>query len=340
MRFEYYHAGLEAVPKLSVDGLVPNAVHLTHWQGNRTPARLKADTSTEIALNLVASDDAAELTQGIELVTNNHFDTDGVLSVWTVLAGARAIDLRAALTACAEAGDFSEYTTPQAIRASLVIQGSDAPVPGAGLCAPLARQLNGGAPIAEARAYELLLPEVARVVTHTDEYEALWRGPWAEIERALDSFARGASRVEEDERTSLSIITLAPDLYGAQGFSPTRHAAPYTAIARHARGTLFLIATPAPGGYAYRIDYPYYSWADTVVRPHVARRDLRPALARLAELEQNKMTRWREDTDELTSAAKSVGDDGLLSASSLAPDVVARELRAALGTHAAGATSD
>ena len=57
-----------------------------------TPAEVKADTSTEIALNLVASPNRAALTQGIELVTNNHFDTDGVLSCWTVLtANARSL---------------------------------------------------------------------------------------------------------------------------------------------------------------------------------------------------------------------------------------------------------
>ena len=330
MRFEYYHAELESVPKLSVDGLVPNAVHLTHWQGNRTPARLKADTSTEIALNLAAAPDRAELTRGIELVTNNHFDTDGVLSVWAVLNGPRALDLRAELIAAAEAGDFSEYTTPQGIRASLVIQGADAPVPDAGLAAPLARQLNGGASVDEARAYELVLPEVVRVLTRTDEYEPLWRAAWAEIERALESFARGSSRVVEDEAARLSVVTLAPDLYGARGFSPTRHAAPYTAIARHARGELFLVAVPMAGGYAYRLDYPYYSWAETVVRPPVARRDLEPALARLAELERAPGTRWRADASELTSAAKSLDADGLLSASSLAPDEVAAELRRAL----------
>jgi hypothetical protein len=327
MRFEYYHAGLENVPKLSVDGLVPNSVHLTHWQGNRTPAQLKADTSTEIALKLVAAPDRTELTQGIELVTNNHFDTDGVLSVWTVLNGARALDLRAQLITAAEAGDFSEYTTPQAIRASLVIQGSDAPVPDAGLAAPLARQLNGGAAVDEVRAYELVLPEVERVITRTDEYEPLWRAAWAEIEQALESFARGASQVAEDKAARLSVVTLAPDLYGAHGFSPTRHAAPYTAVARHARGELFLIAIPMAGGYAYRIDYPYYSWAETVVRPRVTRRDLQPALARLNELERKSGTRWRVDTNELTSAAKSFAADGLLGASSLAPDEVAAELR-------------
>ena len=65
MRFEFYHDGLEDVAKLSVDGLVPNSVHLTHWQGNETPAELRADTSTEIALNLVASPRREEITRGI-----------------------------------------------------------------------------------------------------------------------------------------------------------------------------------------------------------------------------------------------------------------------------------
>jgi hypothetical protein len=332
MRFEYYHDGLRDVPKLSVDGTVPNSIHFSHWQGNHTPAALKADTSTEIALQFAAASERerAELTGGVELVTNNHFDTDGVLSVWTVLNAERALDLRELLIAAAEAGDFSAYTTPSAIRASLTIQGSDAPVPDAGLAAPLARQLNGGADVDEARAYELVLPEVARILTRTDEYEPLWRAAWTEIERALESFARGSSHVAEDDEAHLSVVTLAPELYGAHGFKPTRHAAPYTAITRHARGQIFLIAIPMQAGFAYRIDYPYYSWAETVVRPPVARRDLTMLIARLNELERDQATSWRADTSELTSAVKSFGADGLLRASRLAPDEVATELRRAL----------
>ena len=110
MHFEFYHDGLAGVPKLSVDGTVDNAIHFSHWEGNETPAQLKADTSTEIALNLVAAANRDELTRGIELVTNNHFDTDGLLSVWTVLTGERALELRDQLIAAAEAGDFSEFT--------------------------------------------------------------------------------------------------------------------------------------------------------------------------------------------------------------------------------------
>lgn len=332
MRFEYYHAGLEDVPKLSIDGLVPHSVHFSHWQGNHTPAKVKADSSTEIALNVVGSPERSALTQEIELVTNNHFDTDGVLSVWTMLTGERALDLRAALIAAAEAGDFSANTGAQGIRASLVLQGGDGVVPDAGIASPLARHLAGvgAAMVDEAHAYALVLPEVERVITRTNDYEHLWRDEWAKIEASLESFASGASRVEEDAVTGLSVITLSRDLYGARGFTPTRHAAPYTAITEHARGRVYLIAIPLEKAWGYRVDYPYYSWAETVVRPRIRRHDFTPLISRLNELEQNREGRWQVDTEGLSSAFNFVDEGGLLRASSIAPEKIAEQLRAAL----------
>ena len=327
MRFEFYHDGLADVPKLSVDGLVPNSVHLTHWEGNETPAELRADTSTEIALNLVASPRRDELTRGVDLVTNNHFDTDGVLSVWTVLAGAPALAHRALLVAAAEAGDFCEFTTERAAHVNILIQGGDNPLAGNGVGSPLARHLQGGDVGDDARAYELVLPEVERVLALTDEYEPLWRGPWAELRAALESFASGRSRVAEDAETGLSLVTLAPDVYGPEGFDPARHAAPYTAVARHARGSLYLIAVPLDGGWGYRVDYPYHSWAVTVVRPRVARRDFAPLAARLNELEGDGDARWTPDRSELTSALKFADGAGRLAPSRLDPATVAAELR-------------
>ncbi|HYH84334.1 MAG TPA: DUF6687 family protein [Pyrinomonadaceae bacterium] len=336
MRFEFYHEALANVPKLSVDGTVDNAVHLSHWEGNTTPAELRADTSTEIALNFVASPRREEIARGIEIVTNNHFDTDGLLSVWTTLAGARALELRDKLVAAAEAGDFSEFPNAQAVRASLTVQGGDNPFV-EGVASPLARELAGGASVDERRAYKLLLPEVERVLTRTDEYEPLWRESWSQIESALESFASGRSRVEEDAESRMSVVMLAPDLYGASGFKPTRHAAPYTAIAHNARGEIFLIATPAVGGWSYRIDYPYYSWAMTFVRPRVARRDLSRLVLRLNEMEGDGGGSWKADRSELTSAVKFTDAGGVQTLSRLEPDAVAAELRAVLIQHSAPA---
>jgi len=330
MRFEFYHPSLNNVPKLSVDGTVANAVHFSHWEGNETPTEVKADTSTEIALNLVASPNRDQLTGGIELVTNNHFDTDGVLSVWTVLTGERALELRDRLIGAAEAGDFSEFRNEDAVRTSIVIQGSDQASPNNDSGSPLAALLAGEEVDDDARAYELVLPEVERVLTRVNDYESLWRSAWDEIAKAFESFERGASRVQEYPDSRLSLITLAPEVFSSSGFNPTRHAAPYTAISRYARGHLFLIATPLQDGWAYRIDYPYYSWAETVVRPRIERRDLNPLITHLNQIEKKQSGRWKLDNSEMTSAVKFLDGTGSLTPSTTQPDEVAGLIRAEL----------
>src|SRR5262245_9061204 len=94
-RFEFVEESYTGdCPAISCDGLVPGAgLDLTHWQSNRTPARYKADTSTEIALNFVVSREAVEQWANAVAV-NNHFDTDGVLSVWTLLDPEKAFSRR------------------------------------------------------------------------------------------------------------------------------------------------------------------------------------------------------------------------------------------------------
>ena len=327
MRFEFYTEALDNVPKLSVDGTVDNSIHFSHWEGNRTPAEVKADTSTEIALNLAASPNRAQLTNEIELVTNNHFDTDGVLSVWTVLNGERALPYRELLIAAAEAGDFSEYSSDDGVRVSIAIQGSDQASPNNDDGSPLARLIAGEEVDDDARAYELVLPRVEHLLTNINDYESLWREGWNNVATAIESFEQGKSSVTEYSDAKISLITLAPQLFDGTGFSPTRHSAPFTAISKFAKGELFLIAILTGGGWFYRIDYPYYSWAETVVRPHIARRDLGPALQLLNSKETNPNGRWRSDNHEMTSAVKFLDSAGTLAASRLAPDQVAEVLQ-------------
>jgi len=329
MRFEFYHAGLDNGSKLSVDGTVSNSIHFSHWEGNQTPDEVKADTSTEIALNLVASPNKQKLTQGVGLVTNNHFDTDGVLSVWTVLNGERALDLRGQLVPAAEAGDFSEFSTENGVRASIVIQGSDQASPNNEAGSPLAAYLAGKEINDDAEAYELVLPEVERVLRNTGDYESLWRSGWEAIANAIESFEKGKSTVEEHHDAHLSLITLAPEVFSPSGFNPTRHAAPYTAISHYARGQIFLIATPFRDGWIYRIDYPYYSWAETVVRPEVKRHDFAGLISRLNQIEQNRDGRWKLDNSEMTSVVKFL-DAGTSAASRLRPDELVSLMQAEL----------
>ncbi|HEX5601941.1 MAG TPA: hypothetical protein VFX63_05295, partial [Pyrinomonadaceae bacterium] len=129
------------------------------------------------------------------------------------------------------------------------------------------------------------------------------------------------------EHSDISVITLAPQLFDGVGFSPTRHSAPYTAISKFAKGQLFLIGIPTTSGWFYRIDYPYYSWAETVVRPRIARRDLSSALQLLNSRETGLDGRWQTDNREMTSAVKFLDTAGTLAASRLQPDEVADVLQ-------------
>jgi hypothetical protein len=327
MRFEFYTDALENTPKLSVDGTVPNSIHFSHWEGNETRIELKADTSTEIALNLVASPNSDSFTQGIDLVTNNHFDADGVLSVWTVLNGERALKYRDLLVAAAEAGDFSEHSSDDGVRVSIAIQGSEQSSPNNDDGSPLAQMLAGREMASrqvdnDALAYELVLPEVERLLTNVAAYEPLWRDGWKSVAEALESFERGRSQVREYADSKISLVTLAPEIFNGGGFSPTRHSAPFTAISKFARGELFVIAIPAAGGWFYRFDYPYYSWAETVVRPRISRRDLTRVLQLLNEKETNREGQWKTDHREMTSAVKFLDENGGLAVSRLEPDQV------------------
>jgi hypothetical protein len=324
MRFEFYTEALANTPKLSVDGTVDNSIHFSHWQGNTTPTEVKADTSTEIALNLVASLNRSALTNGIELVTNNHFDTDGVLSVWTVLNGERALAYRELLVSAAEAGDFSEHTSDDGVRVSIAIQGSDQASPNNDDGSPLARLLAGEEVDDEARAYELVLPEVEHLLTNINNYESLWREGWERLAAAIESFERGESKVAEYSK--ISLVTLAPELFE---FSPT-------VISKYAHGELFLIGIPTGGGWFYRFDYPYYSWAETVVRPRIARRDLSGALQLLNSKESNREGRWQMDDREMTSAVKFLDSGRTLAISRLEPQDVVEALESSFQLAAAG----
>ena len=164
-------------PAISCDGLVPGAaLDLTHWQGNRTPGRYKADTSTEIALNFVASPEAVEKwSQAV--VVNNHFDTDGVLSIWVLLDPDQAMARRELLVAAAESGDFDEWP---ALDQGLWL---DAAI----------RALASGA-ADDAAAYQTVLPQLPGLIDTLDERRDLWGPEWDALQAAVAALESGGLR--------------------------------------------------------------------------------------------------------------------------------------------------
>jgi hypothetical protein len=241
-RFQFVEDAWEGhIPAISCDGLVPGAVlDLTHWQGNRTPGKYKADTSTEIALNFAGSPEA--LNEWAEaVVVNNHFDTDGLLSIWVLLDPEQAMPHRDLLIAAAVAGDFDEWPTLDR---------------GLWLDAAI-RALASGA-VGDAAAYQMVLPQLPQLIRRLDERRDLWGREWDDLQAAVTALEAG--RLSTESVGWIGVMVHTPGQSEAPGPLLSRRFLP------GARRYL-LAFDRGDGRYDYRYERPHYAWADTVVRP-------------------------------------------------------------------------
>src|SRR3954463_15141316 len=103
MRFVPYEE-LGEQPNVIVDGSgTPSTVlTLSHWPGSRVPPSLAADLSAEIVVRYL---EQPELHVDVDVVSNNHFDQDGLMGVWALVEPEQALTHRELLIDVARAGD-------------------------------------------------------------------------------------------------------------------------------------------------------------------------------------------------------------------------------------------
>src|SRR3954469_1961894 len=104
MRYLPYQELSPSSPNIIVDGAAgPGTVlTLSHWPKSGTPAQLKRDTSAEIAFAYL---DSPSFQVTAEIVSNNHFDEDGLIGMYALIDTANARKQRELLIDVASAGD-------------------------------------------------------------------------------------------------------------------------------------------------------------------------------------------------------------------------------------------
>ena len=119
-RFAPY-AAAHALPNIVVDGapLPSTLLTLSHWPNNQSPPALRRDTSTATVFAYL---DAADLHRAVPWVTNNHFDEDGLFSMYAITDPVQALKDRSLLIAASLAGDFGVVTDRDAARLCFVIE--------------------------------------------------------------------------------------------------------------------------------------------------------------------------------------------------------------------------
>ena len=296
-------------PHAVVDGAVlPGTVLcLSHWPATSTPAAVRADTSAEIVARYL---EAGPRGPELELVTNNHFDEDGLFGVWLLLEQPGDGEIRDLAIAASEAGDFFTWTDPDAARCALtaMAMAERATTPFPQVKRALASPGRGDATGA---IYRALLPRVPSLLADPERYAFLWAAPWGAVQADIALLESGSATIEEIPELDLAVVRAERFLHEL-------------AVYPHTDCTRVLMATSA-GGRVLR--YRYETWVVYVSRPLAPRVDLRPLLAEL-DARETRPGGWRfEGIDPATPRLYFGNETGAVAPSGIEVDDLIDVLR-------------
>lgn len=276
LRFAPYDE-LAGRPNVIVDGSATDGtvLCLSHWPGTPVPAAFQADLSAQIAFRYLRD---PHHHGAAALVSNNHFDQDGLVSVLALTDPVMALTNEDLLTDVAAAGDFGTYRFRDAARTSMVIAAYADPAR-----SPLAEQM-ARVDDPTGLLYEAMLPRLVEVALDPSPYEALW-GDEDEVLAASERCVADDVAVDEVPELDLAVLDVPADAPTAGGhrFGGGRWSAGLhpMAINNATERTALLIRR----GHRYELVYRYETWVQMHSREVRRRVDLAPLAIQLGELE-------------------------------------------------------
>ena len=188
-------------PNIIVDGKEQKATVLTlsHWPWNSTPPDLLRDTSTDIVFAYL---DSPGHHVDIPLVSNSHYDEDGLLSMYALVDPVNAMANRDLMIATSRAGDFAICTDPDAAKLSFILAAyadpEISPLPSTIFAGSAAEQIHG--------LYAAMLAELPTLMANIPAYAEYWEAElahWQDSERAI---ADGKVVIDEIPDLDLAIV--------------------------------------------------------------------------------------------------------------------------------------
>ena len=282
MRYAPY-AEVATEPNVIVDGAPTPAtvLALSHWPHSAAPAGLEADLSAEMAFAYL---ERADLHGRAEVVSNNHFDQDGLVSVFALVDPSAALARRDLLVDLAAAGDFATYRWRDSARVSMTIAAYADPV---------------GSPLGPAPAdydqwaaalYEELLGRLVEICDHPDRHRHLWADEDATLAESERLITSGKVRIDEVSALDFAVVNVPDDAphSGGHRFASQRVAGLHPMAVHNATRCLSILTI---SGRAFEFAYRYESWVQyRTVRPR-PRADLGP-LADQLSIAETSGGRW------------------------------------------------
>ena len=277
-RFEGYAASA-ADANVVVDGS-PNdgtVLTLTHWPGFPQPEGFQFDLSAQMAYHYL--DHPIEHTP-TGIVTNNHFDQDGLVGLHALIDPVHALEHRQLLIDVAEAGDFATFRDRRAARASMVIDAfANAEQ------SPISDRLVGSYDENCVVLYEEMIPMLVSIAADGERFRDLWADEDAELTASEKSIADGVIAIEEIPDVDLAIVTIPDEEVSHRGhrFAGESFDAVHPMALHNATDCLRLLVIH---GRRYQFVDRYESWVQYRSRRPLPRVDMRPLAEQLSNSER------------------------------------------------------
>ena len=304
MRYEDYEASTTS-PNIVVDGS-PNAgtvLTLTHWPGISAPAGLARDLSAEMAFAYL---DDPPGHPPADLVTNNHFDQDGLISIFALTRPDEAGPHRDLLIDIAAAGDFATYRDRRAARAAMAMARRGAAETTCSY-SEFTHQL-----------YTDLLPDVLSMALDNEAYRELWEEEDDELTASEDAISSGAVTIDELVDVDLAVVRIDEDepVRSGHRFGHDRFDGLHPMAIHNATDCFRLLVIH---GQRYRYVDRYETWVQYQSRPTLPRVDMRPLAADLSARELRSTVWAAGPPDALSphlapSAASSIAPNDVIDA--------------------------
>jgi hypothetical protein len=307
-------------PNVVVDGAVnaSTALTLSHWPGSPTPPELREDLSAQIAFRAL---DHPAWFEGIDVVSNNHFDQDGLASAYALVDPEAALARRDAVIDVARAGDFGTFACRDSARIAMAVAAYEDP-----RSSPLdSALLTRPYPEVTAFLYHALLPRFSEMLDHPDRHRDLWEHEDEHLGASISAVERGIVHIDENCAVDLAVVTVPeewaprPTHRFTQEWTEAVH--PMAVNNATERFRILLVQ-----GHRYRLELRYESWVMFVSHPVVPRPDLRLLADELTALEPRHVCWEADPPGSLTPQLRIVDDDE----SNLSPELVATHVVAFL----------
>jgi hypothetical protein len=305
---------LEGNPNVVVDGSAGQDTRLvlSHWPGSATPEGVRADLSAQIALCAL---DHPEMFDGIDAVSNNHFDQDGLMSVYALTDPEGASRRRDLVVDVARAGDFGWYESRAAARIAMAIAVMSDPDE-----SPLDPAVFDGEGDVVGALYESCLARLPAMLDDVDASRALWEAEDAYLSASEAAITKGIVTIDERPEIDLAIVRVPEDwaTRAAHRFTVTWTGALHPMAVNGATTCLRVLTLQ---GRRARLECRYETWVQLVSRPVLARPDLRDLASLLDRVEG--APRWQADPPGALTPVLSCRDAG---ESTLPPERVIAEI--------------